>query len=197
MAFLLLLLLLLIAVGGRGLASSVTFTSTTGITIRIVVGVLLVTLGLIQAEVLPFRSTPLRGSSGLVTQALARCRHQHPVAGFAALGFSSSQPDSDARRRNDVTSSPKMTSTAPGSANFRALLRSPIDKPGNGGWLGFSRIKLDPSLSPRPVGDGRGSEPIATLGGRAVSDPMWLRSPRSAIIRCWSRVGSCPFDLLG
>ncbi len=70
-------------------------------------------------------------------------------------------------------------------------------EPGNGGWLGFSRTKLDPSLPPRPLGDGRGSETIATLGGRAVSDPMGLRSPRSAIIRCWSRVGSCPFDLLG
>lgn len=185
-----------IPVGGRGLASSVTFTSTTGITIRIVVGVLLVTLGLIQAEVLPVSFHAVEGIIRPVTQALARFRHQHPVAGFAAFGFSSSQLDSDARRRNDVTSSPKMTSTAPGSANFRALFRSPIDKPGNGGWLGFSRIKLDPSLSPRPVGDGRGSEPIVTLGGRAVSDPMWLRSPRSAIIRCWSRVGSCPFDLL-
>jgi len=46
----------LIGVGGRGLASSVTFVSPTGIAIRIVVGSLLVVLGLIQAEVRPARS---------------------------------------------------------------------------------------------------------------------------------------------
>jgi cytochrome c biogenesis protein CcdA len=44
---------LVISLGGRGLASSVTFLSPTGIAIRIVVGSLLVILGLIQAEILP------------------------------------------------------------------------------------------------------------------------------------------------
>src|SRR5919198_2151520 len=43
----------LIALGGRGLAASVTFVSPTGIAIRIVVGCLLVVLGLMQAEILP------------------------------------------------------------------------------------------------------------------------------------------------
>jgi hypothetical protein len=43
----------LIAAGGAGLAASVMFTSGAGIAIRVVVGLALILLGLIQAEVLP------------------------------------------------------------------------------------------------------------------------------------------------
>lgn len=77
----------LIALGGRGLASSVTFVSPTGIAIRIVVGVLLVVLGLIQAEVLPASfhgverlTTPIQGR-------LAELRRTHPISGALAFGF--------------------------------------------------------------------------------------------------------------
>src|ERR687891_2550342 len=44
----------LIALGGRGLAGSVTFTSTAGRVLRVAIGSGLILLGLVQAEVLPF-----------------------------------------------------------------------------------------------------------------------------------------------
>lgn len=77
----------LIALGGRGVASSVTFVSPAGIAIRVAAGSLLVVLGLIQAEVLPgsFHAVerlvrPLQGE-------LARLRRAHPIAGATAFGF--------------------------------------------------------------------------------------------------------------
>lgn len=78
----------LIGLGGRGLASSVTFASTTGIAIRISVGSLLVILGLIQAEVLPvsFHDAADRFTEPLL-QRQASFRRTHPVPGFAAFGF--------------------------------------------------------------------------------------------------------------
>jgi cytochrome c biogenesis protein CcdA len=77
----------LIGLGGRGIASSVTFTSPTGIAIRILVGLLLVVLGLIQAEVLPVSFHAVEGLTRPILQRQASFRREHPVGGFAALGF--------------------------------------------------------------------------------------------------------------
>ncbi len=48
----------------------------------------------------------------------------------------------------------------------------------------------------RPHGGLGGQTPYDS--GAALLLTLWgLRSGRFTIIRCWSRVGSCPFDLLG
>ena len=78
---------IIIALGGEVLFAGVTFTSTAGITIRSIVGVLLVVLGLIQTGILPFS---LHGVSKLVlplTRWQARLRRERPVAGFGVFGF--------------------------------------------------------------------------------------------------------------
>lgn len=77
----------LIGLGGRGIASSVTFTSPTGIAIRIAVGALLVVLGLIQAEVLPVSFHAADRLTQPLVQRQARFRREHPVTGFATFGF--------------------------------------------------------------------------------------------------------------
>jgi cytochrome c biogenesis protein CcdA len=77
----------LIGLGGRGIASSVTFMSPTGIAIRITVGLLLVVLGLIQAEVLPVSFHAVEALARPIPQRQASFRREHPVAGFAAFGF--------------------------------------------------------------------------------------------------------------
>ena len=77
-----------IALGGEALFAGVTFTSTLGITIRVVVGLLLIFLGLIQVGALPLS---MHAVSGLVQPLLkrqARLRRNRPVAGFAVFGFS-------------------------------------------------------------------------------------------------------------
>lgn len=78
----------LIGLGGRGLVGSVTFTSSTGITIRIVVGVLLVLLGLIQAGILPVSFHGVERLTRPLVLGQAHLRREHPVAGFALFGFS-------------------------------------------------------------------------------------------------------------
>jgi cytochrome c biogenesis protein CcdA/copper chaperone CopZ len=78
----------LIALGGGAFAASVTFTSTVGITLRIVVGVALVLLGLVQLGVLSdtsFRS--VERVTKRLNRSQARLRRERPVAGFAAFGF--------------------------------------------------------------------------------------------------------------
>ena len=77
----------LIGLGGRGIASGVTFTSPTGIAIRITVGLLLVLLGLIQAEIIPVSFHVLERVTQPLLQRQAGLRRRHPVAGFAAFGF--------------------------------------------------------------------------------------------------------------
>ena len=77
----------LIGLGGRGIASGVTFTSPTGIAIRITVGLLLVLLGLIQAEIIPVSFHVLERVTQPLLQRQAGFRRRHPVAGFAAFGF--------------------------------------------------------------------------------------------------------------
>lgn len=77
-----------IALGGRAFFESVTFTSTTGRTLRIVVGGLLIVLGLIQLGRLA--DTSFRSVEGLtkkLNRSQARLRRRHPVAGHTAFGF--------------------------------------------------------------------------------------------------------------
>jgi MFS family permease len=69
----------LIGLGGRGLASSVTFLSPTGIAIRITVRALLVVLGLIQAEVLP-------GSFHGLERSMRRWRAPHQTGATGSSG---------------------------------------------------------------------------------------------------------------
>lgn len=76
-----------IALGGEAIFAGVTFTSTAGITTRVVVGLLLILLGLIQVGALPMS---MHAVSGLVQPLLkrqARLRRDRPVAGFAVFGF--------------------------------------------------------------------------------------------------------------
>jgi cytochrome c biogenesis protein CcdA len=77
----------LIALGGRGLASSVTFLSSTGVAIRITVGSLLMILGLIQAEVLPGSFHGVERLTRPLQGRLAGFRRGHPIAGATLFGF--------------------------------------------------------------------------------------------------------------
>ncbi len=77
-----------IAAGGSVFFDSVTFTSTTGRTLRLVVGALLIGLGLVQVGVIADRS--FRRVDGLIkklSRSQAVLRRRHPVAGYAAFGF--------------------------------------------------------------------------------------------------------------
>lgn len=77
-----------IAAGGRALAQGVTFTSAAGITLRIVVGLALIVLGLVQFGVLTdsaFRAVESRSKP--LNRWLARLRREHPVAGVGVFGF--------------------------------------------------------------------------------------------------------------
>ena len=76
-----------IALGGEALFAGVTFTSPAGITIRSVVGVLLVVLGLIQTGVLPFSMHAVSNLALPLTRWQARLRRERPVAGFGVFGF--------------------------------------------------------------------------------------------------------------
>lgn len=77
-----------IALGGRAFFETVTFTSTTGRTLRIVVGALLIGLGLIQTGVLASRSFhAVEGVTKNLNRSQARLRREHPVAGYTAFGF--------------------------------------------------------------------------------------------------------------
>lgn len=77
----------LIAAGGGVLVGQVTFDSPAGITIRAVVGALLVILGLVQVGVLP---TPFhavgRGAQPMMRRQ-ARLRRRRPVVGYGLFGF--------------------------------------------------------------------------------------------------------------
>lgn len=78
---------LVIAFGGEALFAGVTFTSTAGITIRVVVGVLLVSLGLIQLGVIPVSMHAVSRVAQPLLRSQARMRRKRPVAGFAVFGF--------------------------------------------------------------------------------------------------------------
>jgi cytochrome c biogenesis protein CcdA len=78
---------LALGAGAGAALGSVTFTSGTGIAIRITVGSLLILLGLIQAEVLPLSFHAVEGAVRPVSAAVARVRRSHPAAGTMAFGF--------------------------------------------------------------------------------------------------------------
>jgi cytochrome c biogenesis protein CcdA len=82
-----LLLGAVIGLGGRGLAGSITFTSGAGITLRIVVGTVLVVLGLVQASVIPISFHAVERVVRPLGGAHARVRRDHPLAGWALFGF--------------------------------------------------------------------------------------------------------------
>ena len=76
-----------IALGGEALFAGVTFTSPAGITIRSIVGGLLVILGLIQTGILPFSLHAISNLALPLTRWQARLRRERPVAGFGVFGF--------------------------------------------------------------------------------------------------------------
>jgi cytochrome c biogenesis protein CcdA len=82
-----LLLGVLLAGAGRGLAGGITFTSTPGRSLRVVVGVGLIVLGLVQTERLRVNLRVAEaGIHGLLSRPASRLHH-HPVAWFALFGF--------------------------------------------------------------------------------------------------------------
>jgi cytochrome c-type biogenesis protein len=79
---------LVIGLGGEALFAGVTFTSTAGITIRSVVGVLLILLGLVQLGRLPLSMHAVENAVRPIQRRSARLRRDRPVTGFALFGFS-------------------------------------------------------------------------------------------------------------
>lgn len=77
----------LIGLGGRSIAASVTFTSTPGRTLRIVVGSVLVLLGLVQSGVVRLDLHPVERAAAPLREAHARLRRRRPLAGFAVFGL--------------------------------------------------------------------------------------------------------------
>lgn len=78
---------IVIAVGGSALFAGITFTSTAGITIRTVIGLLLIVLGVIQLGLIP---VSFHGAEGITTPLLrrqARLRKEHPLLAFGLFGF--------------------------------------------------------------------------------------------------------------
>jgi cytochrome c biogenesis protein CcdA len=78
---------LAIAAGASTYFDDVTFTSTAGITIRIVVGVLLITLGLIQLGVLPISFRRFEPAMHGYLRRQAQVRRRRPLVGFTLFGF--------------------------------------------------------------------------------------------------------------
>ncbi len=77
----------IIAVGGDALFAGVTFTSVAGRTIRTVVGLLLMLLGLIQLGVIPVSFHAVEGVSTPLLRRQARLRREKPTLGFGLFGF--------------------------------------------------------------------------------------------------------------
>jgi cytochrome c biogenesis protein CcdA len=77
----------LIGLGGRGVAAAVTFTSPVGIELRVAVGLVLVLLGLVQADVVAVSFHALERLTQPLLRRQSSFRRRHPVAGFAAFGF--------------------------------------------------------------------------------------------------------------
>ncbi|MBW3658583.1 MAG: heavy-metal-associated domain-containing protein [Actinobacteria bacterium] len=76
-----------IGLGGEALFAGVTFTSTAGITIRTVVGLLLILLGLMQTGRLPLSMHAVEEAARPLARRSAALRREHPVAGFVTFGF--------------------------------------------------------------------------------------------------------------
>ena len=77
----------LIAAGGGVLVEQVTFASPAGITIRSIVGLLLVVLGLLQVGVFPSPFHAVERTAQPMLRRQARLRREHPVAGYGLFGF--------------------------------------------------------------------------------------------------------------
>ncbi|MBW3589313.1 MAG: hypothetical protein KY429_07830 [Actinobacteria bacterium] len=78
---------LLIAAGAGAFFKQVTFTSTAGITIRTVVGSLLILLGLIQLNVLPVSFHRVEEAARPLLARQARLRSSKPALAFGLFGF--------------------------------------------------------------------------------------------------------------
>ncbi len=78
---------LAIAAGASTYFDDVTFTSTAGIAIRIVVGSLLITLGLIQLNVLPISFRRFEPATHGYLRRQAQIRRRRPLVGFTLFGF--------------------------------------------------------------------------------------------------------------
>ena len=78
---------LAIAAGASTYFDDVTFTSTAGITIRIAVGVFLVSLGLVQLNVLPISFRRFEPALHAYLRRQAQVRRSRPVVSFALFGF--------------------------------------------------------------------------------------------------------------
>ena len=77
----------LIAAGGGVVFEQVTFASTAGITIRTILGVLLIALGLVQVGVLPTPFHAVERAAQPMLRRQARLRRSRPVTGHALFGF--------------------------------------------------------------------------------------------------------------
>ena len=76
-----------IALIGGGLFAGVTFTSTAGRIIRLVVGTFLIVLGLIQLDRLPANLRRFEPTMQRYLRRQARIKREHPVLGFGLFGF--------------------------------------------------------------------------------------------------------------
>jgi cytochrome c biogenesis protein CcdA len=76
-----------ISAGASTYFDDVTFTSTAGITIRLVVGVLLIMLGLIQLNVLPISFRRFEPAVHGYLRRQAQVRRRRLVLGFTLFGF--------------------------------------------------------------------------------------------------------------
>ena len=77
----------LIAAGAGAFFKQVTFTSTAGITIRAVVGSLLIFLGLVQLNVLPVSLLAVEDAAKPLLDRQARLRRDRPALAFGLFGF--------------------------------------------------------------------------------------------------------------
>ena len=78
---------LVIAAGGEALLAGVTFTSTAGIAIRSIVGVLLIVFGIIQLGRLPVSFHAVKWISGPISRRQAKLRRKKPIAGYGLFVF--------------------------------------------------------------------------------------------------------------
>jgi cytochrome c-type biogenesis protein len=77
----------LIAAGAGAFFKQVTFTSPAGITIRAIVGTLLILLGLIQLNILPVSFLAIEDAAKPVLARQARLRRERPALAFGLFGF--------------------------------------------------------------------------------------------------------------
>jgi cytochrome c biogenesis protein CcdA len=77
----------LVAPVGGAVFEQVTFTSTAGRLVRLIVGVSLVVLGLVQLERLPILLRQLEPATHGFLRRQARLRRRRPVAGYSLFGY--------------------------------------------------------------------------------------------------------------